>query len=82
MLEQLEKYFAGTPTTWLRGGIPYIYIHCTDEDLYSATNREGRTYSEDQFDEYGNPKPNRKSTSSSQKDRCPTDSNKTMQPSG
>ncbi|KAL2015010.1 hypothetical protein VTK56DRAFT_6533 [Thermocarpiscus australiensis] len=58
MNEQLEKYLAGTPTTWLRGGIPYIYIHCTDEDLYSATNPEGRTYSEDVFDEYGNPKPN------------------------
>ncbi|KUI58196.1 hypothetical protein VP1G_05509 [Cytospora mali] len=50
---QFANYLSGTSVPWTRNGIPYLYIFCTDEDLYSATNQEGLTYTEDTG--YANP---------------------------
>lgn len=44
---QYANYLAGTNVPWTRGGIPYIYMFCTDEDVYSATNDDGLTYTQD-----------------------------------
>lgn len=46
---QYEAYHEGRSVRWVRGGFPYINVFCADEELYSATNSAGLTYSEGEY---------------------------------
>jgi hypothetical protein len=46
LVKQYDNYIAGRSVPWTRGGIPYIRMHCNEDDYLSVRDSNGLTYME------------------------------------